>query len=196
MNWIDLNKECPVDQKFVLGCDWYPDNSEEGNFRMHVCEGEAEEGYWCGEKDGRKVLNVAGSICPKIGHGLSAYWMPMPKLNDGRWIRFDEENPPKFDKLTEVLIKMYNGNYYIGFIESFDWCPSFNMFKHGHLESIECYMQLPEKPNFIAPEPLSEEEELRRDALQKKWEIELDESYAKSQENGGFMRFKRFEETK
>ena len=153
----------------VIGCDWYPDFSED-NFRMHVCESQAFDAYWCGEKTGGKLLSVKNSICPPIGQGLSAYWMTLPKKDDDRWVKFDIEKPPNWNETYhEVLIRLFNGSHYTGFIEVFDWCPTFNMWKHGSLESVDCYMELPESPKFIAPPELSEEEKKEREIIHNEW---------------------------
>lgn len=167
--WIFLNDKPPFRDDSVLGCDWYVDGSDDSNFRIAVCEGIAQDGYWCGEKSGEKVLPVCNSICPMIGHGESAYWMPIPEKDDSRWVKFDIDKPPYWEELHEVLMSLHNGNHYIGFIESFDWCPSFNMMRHGSLEVIDCWMELPEKPEFVPPKTFTAEELEEREKKSEEW---------------------------
>lgn len=161
MNWISFTERMPECKEDILACDWYLEHRD-NDFRMHVCESEPQDQHWCGELTGKKVLSVKNSICPDMGNGLSPYWMSIPDRMYQGWVDFDQENYPHKD-LHEVLIRMHSGNYYVGFIESFDWCPSFNMMKHGSLESIESWMELPEKPEFIEPPKLSEEELAERE---------------------------------
>jgi hypothetical protein len=168
MEWIFFDDRMPTGSEDVLACDWYPDYAKH-NFRMHVCESEAIDQYFCGELTGKKVLSVKHSICPEIGNGLSPYWMQLPNPQSARWIKFDMEKPPKWEKYHEVLLQMKNGDHYTGFIENWDWCPSFNMFKHGDFDDIDYYMELPKPPKFIETPKLSTEEKLIREKKSKEW---------------------------
>lgn len=170
MEWVLLNSDYVDTEENVIGCDWYPDGSEENNFRMHICDGKAHDQYWCGEMTDQKVLSVRNSICPEIGDGESAYWLSIPNQDDPRWIAFDIDKPPSWkENYHEVLILLYSGNIYTGFIENLDWCPSYNMFKNGSFESIKAYMELPEKPKYIAPPILSQEEIELREKKSEEW---------------------------
>lgn len=169
MEWIFLQERTPqVSEEVVLGCDWYPEYSEK-NFRIHVCDSDSQDQYWCGEKTGSKVLSVQNSICPDIGNGVSAYWMSIPDKEHSAWIKFDLNNPPKLKEYHEVLLRMHSGNYFVGYIESCHWCPSFNTFKIGYLESIDAYMELPERPKFIEPLKLNAEEIAVKKKKSEKW---------------------------
>ena|ERR1700733_13457643 len=164
MSWIELDKFAPFNVgDTVLGCDWYCGDTER-DYRVMVCEAGGVEQWWCGEKTGKLVLRVKNSICPDIGHGNSAHWMPLPPRDDIRWNKFDIEKTPKWEKYHEILIRLHNGNNYTGYIEFASWCPSYNMFKYGSLEDVEAWMELPNPPKYIPPPILSEEEmELRKE---------------------------------
>lgn len=179
--WIFLQDRHPETADLVLGCDWYPDHEEANNFRVHVCEGPADDAYWCGEKTGEKMLLVANSVAPAIGYGLSAYWMSFPVKEDKRWIPFDIENPPVWkNKYHEVLIHLRNGNYFVASFDGVYWIPSFNQFKSGYNESIAEYMELPNAPLFIAPPKLTEEEELAKRRQSEAWSNQLRMRYGKT----------------
>lgn len=155
--WINLNEAAPKKTEgFVLACDWHPGDKEE-DIRFAICELPAFDAYWCGIKKG-VAMNVFKSICPCIGHGHNAHWMEIPADD---WIKFDAQSYP-YRELHEVLIKLHNGNCYVGFIELAglwqDWCPSFNMMKHGSIEDIEYYRELPKAPVYIPEPELTEEE--------------------------------------
>lgn len=161
--WFSLKENPPSKTEgFVLGCDWYR-GEEERDFRMAICELPTVDAYWCGIKQG-KALDVFKSICPAIGHGHNAHWMEIPADN---WIKFDAEKYPHRE-LTEILIKLINGNYYVGFIELGgileDWCPSFNMMKHGSIEDID-YWEMPQAPKYVAKPPLTKKDK----AIEKKF---------------------------
>ncbi len=144
MDWYKLADRYP-DTDLVLAYD----NYNEGENRFAVCEADP---IWiknrCNDGKLRTFLYIKNSIAPGLSDDSNAYWTYLPKDDDSGWNLFETDNNPFNSlELIEVLIKLKNGNLYVGFIESFDWCPSFNMFKHGELSSIKKWMPLPDAPN-------------------------------------------------
>lgn len=153
---------------FVLGCDWYPGEKED-DLRMAICELPFVDAYWCGEITG-KCIAVRNSICPSIGHGHNAHWMEIPS---DEWVSYDMRPYPNTSLVDgEVLIKLKNGNVYVGFIESWDWCPSYNMFKHGSLDDIEFWRRLPKPPKYLQKPAMTEEQKKKSEEFLKKIDCE------------------------
>jgi hypothetical protein len=168
MEWISLKENPPTNKGLVLGCDWYS-----GDYRVLVCETPGHDAYWCGKKTGYKTLDVLNSCCPSIGDGGSSYWMPIPKKKDKRWIKF-VKGKYKEGEYDEVLVHLFNGNYYVVVINAGCFEPTFNMFKWGDLESIDVYMKLPEPPPYVAPKPLTAEQEEQKKNWLKQWDTEYE----------------------
>ncbi len=142
MEWINLKDEYPDISQYehVIGADIWCEE-----LRMHICE--------VGEKKLPHLL-VQSSICPPIGLNDDAFWAPIPLDSSKEWIPFqaeeyfkDKDNEwPNFD---EVIIKLKNGNTYVGSIQGNTWCPSFNQFRYGHIDNVTHYMDLPSYPTEL-----------------------------------------------
>lgn len=146
MEWISFNKDMP-DQKskeLILGYDVWC-----GDPRIHVCEPEMSEVYQHGKKTDGYSLGVYKSICPDIGWGENPHWMPLPEKYNEKWIKYNQETYPYNKHLYEqkVIFKLNNGSIYVGFINSWDAVPSFNMMsKYVSTDAISHWMELPEAP--------------------------------------------------
>lgn len=141
--WYKLSEKYP-DIALVLGFDRYRDED-----RFAICETDKN---WinveCNDGNKRTFIYIKNSIAPGLSDDSNCYWMPIPNDEDELWFDFDTQQNPFLGKpLQEVLIQLHNGSLYVGFIENFDWCPSFNMFKHGTLESIKKWRPLPKPPD-------------------------------------------------
>ena len=143
MKWIRLKDKYPDSKKhtLVIGADiWSHDR------RMHICEV---------EKKKSDCLAVLGSICPDIGGMSDAFWAPIPSDDSKEWIKYDHETYTRksdysYAEEDEVIIRLFNGNKYVGNLEHSFWCPSFNQMRYGDIENVSHYMPLPPYPQEIS----------------------------------------------
>jgi hypothetical protein len=158
LHWIKLNDHPPEEKTGeVLGCHWL-----NGGYQAHVCELPAVDRWWYGESTGQKSLPVKNSVVPNIGQGESPYWCYLPMKDDERWVKFEHKKYPK-NHHDEVLIRLLNGNHYVANVGYFEWTPSFSMFKSGLMESIDCWMELPDQPPYDPEKFTPEQDALRKE---------------------------------
>lgn len=143
MEWIPLNQQLPTGKEDVLACDWLYNE-----YRIMVCDAQADPVYSCEKKTKNYCLRVKHSLLAAIGDGKSAHWMKMPKENNKNWKAFNLNKLPTEHVPTErdFLVQLFNGNYYVVHFSGLICSPTFWGCKFISLFWIKKWMKLPDPP--------------------------------------------------